>query len=189
MTTFGYARVSTRGQDLNEQVNELKEAGVNPSNIYSEKFTGMTTNRPRFNQLLSLVKRNDTIVVTKLDRFARNTGEALGIIKPLLKNQVTIKVLNLGTIEDTPMGRMITRTLLSVSEMERDMIVERTQAGKEYARRHKANYHEGRPRRVITDQYKAVYGYLNNHTYKDTSKAFNVSISTIQRVKKQIENY
>lgn len=76
------------------------------------------------------LKPGDEIVVTKLDRFARNTREALEIIEPLLDDNVTIKVLNLGTIENTSMGRMVTRTLLSVAEMERDMIVERTQEGK-----------------------------------------------------------
>ena len=81
------------------------------------------------------LKSGDEIVVTKLDRFARNTREALEIIEPLLDDNVTIKVLNLGTIENTSMGRMIVRTLLSVAEMERDMIVERTQEGKMFARK------------------------------------------------------
>ncbi|MFS8090792.1 recombinase family protein, partial [Enterococcus gallinarum] len=75
----------------------------------------------KFNQLLAGLKSGDEIVVTKLDRFARNTREALDIIEPLLDDNVTIKVLNLGTIENTSMGRMVTRTLLSVAEMERDM--------------------------------------------------------------------
>ncbi|MDT0274265.1 recombinase family protein, partial [Enterococcus faecium] len=95
-------------------------------NIFSEKFTGTKRDRPKFNQLLAGLKPGDEIVVTKLDRFARNTREALEIIEPLLDDNVTIKVLNLGTIENTSMGRMVTRTLLSVAEMERDMIVERT---------------------------------------------------------------
>ncbi|MFP9075764.1 recombinase family protein, partial [Enterococcus faecalis] len=81
---------------------------------------------PKFNQLLDSLKPGDEIVVTKLDRFTRNTREALEIIEPLLDDNVTIKVLNLGSIENTSMGRMIVRTLLSVAEMERDMIVERT---------------------------------------------------------------
>ncbi|TKQ55442.1 recombinase family protein, partial [Enterococcus faecium] len=80
---------------------------------------------PKFNQLLAGLLPGDEIVVTTLDRFARNTREALEIIEPLLDDNVTIKVLNLGTIENTSMGRMVTRTLLSVGEMERDMIVER----------------------------------------------------------------
>ncbi|TKN58974.1 recombinase family protein, partial [Enterococcus faecium] len=82
------------------------------------KFTGTKGDRPKFNQLLAGLKPGDVIVVTKLDRFARNTREALEIIEPLLDDNVTIKVLNLGTIENTSMGRMVRRTLLSVAEME-----------------------------------------------------------------------
>ncbi|MBP2100467.1 DNA invertase Pin-like site-specific DNA recombinase [Enterococcus rivorum] len=98
-------------------------------NMYKEKFTGTKMNRPEFTKLLSVLKDNDIVVVTKLDRFARNTKEALEVIEPLLERNITIKVLNLGTIENTTIGRMIMRTILSVAEMERDMIVERTQEG------------------------------------------------------------
>lgn len=87
------------------------------------------------------------MIITKLDRFARNTREALNLIDDLLKEKIMIKVLNLGTIDNTPIGRMIVRTLLSVAEMERDMIIERTQAGKIFASQHNPNYKEGRPKR------------------------------------------
>lgn len=130
MTKYGYARVSTASQSTKEQIQQLIENGVDKKNIFSERFTGTKRDRPKFNQLLAGLKSGDEIVVTKLDRFARNTREALEIIEPLLDDNVTIKVLNLGTIENTSMGRMIVRTLLSVAEMERDMIVERTQEGK-----------------------------------------------------------
>lgn len=183
---YGYARVSTANQNLNEQLAELKEAGVADQNIYSEKFTGTTTDRPEFQRLLQQLKANDTLVVTKLDRFARNTREALAIIEPLLDQDTIIRVLNLGTIENTPMGRMIVRTLLSVAEMERDMIVERTQAGKEYAKKKNPNYREGRPRRQIGEHEWAVYDYLKSHSVKQTTQAFNVSRSTVFRIKKQI---
>ena len=124
MKLLGYARVSTLGQDLSDQIAELKTNGVEEKNLYSEKFTGTKTDRPEFTKMLNQAEEGDTILVTKLDRFARNTREALEVIEPLIENNVTIKVLNLGTIENTTMGRMILRTLLSVAEMERDMIVE-----------------------------------------------------------------
>ena len=187
MTVYGYARVSTNGQDLKEQVSELISAGVESKKVFSEKFTGTTTKRPEFEKLMNQVNSGDTIVVTKLDRFARNTREALDTIEPLLDDDVTIRVLNLGTIENTPMGRMILRTLLSVAEMERDMIVERTQAGKAYAKANKPTYREGRPKRMITPHYQAIYDYLQDHSYAETGKAFNVSKATIYRIKKQIE--
>ncbi|MCS8586368.1 recombinase family protein, partial [Leuconostoc mesenteroides] len=111
------ARVSTAGQSLYEQKETLKNAGAEM--IFSEKYSGTTTSRPQFKKLVNLIEPNDTLIVTKLDRFARNTREALNLIDDLLKQKIVIKVLNLGTIDNTPMGRMIVRTLLSVAEMER----------------------------------------------------------------------
>lgn len=81
--------------------------------------------------MLDKVRSKVIIVVTKLDCFARNTREELEIIEPLLDDDITINVLNLGTIENTLIGRMIVRTLLSVAEMERDIILERTQESQE----------------------------------------------------------
>ena len=187
MTVYGYARVSTNKQTLDEQISKLAEQGVERKNIYSEKFTGTTTERPQFEKLLKIVKAHDTIIVTKLDRFARNTKEPLEAIDPLLNNNVTIKVLNLGTVENTPMGKMIVRTLLSVAEMERDMIVERTQAGKIYAKKHNPEYKEGRPRRRMTPQYKKAYEYSLNHSIKETATMTGLSVSTINRIRRQIK--
>lgn len=80
MTKYGYARVSTTSQSTKEQIQQLLENGVDKKNIFSEKFTGTKRDRPKFNQLLAGLKPRDEIVVTKLDRFARNTREALEII-------------------------------------------------------------------------------------------------------------
>lgn len=184
---YGYARVSTSSQNLEEQVAQLVDAGVNSQNIYSEKFTGTTTHRPIFDLLLNTISNGDTLVITKLDRFARNTREALNSIEPLLEQNISIKVLNLGTIENTPMGKMIVRTLLSVAEMERDMIVERTQAGKEYSKKHNLNYREGRPRRRIGPHEQAIYEYYKNHSIKETIAAFNTSKATLFRIIHQIQ--
>lgn len=185
---YGYARVSTTAQSLGEQLERLKEAGVSEQNIYKEKFTGTKKERPEFSKLLERLDKFDTVIVTKLDRFARNTKEALEIIEPLLERHITINVLNLGTIEDTPIGRIILRTLLSVAEMERDMIVERTQEGKDFAKRNNPQYKEGRPKARITPDKQHAYDLLQQGmSYKDVSKKTRLSISTIQRVKRQIE--
>lgn len=188
MRIFGYARVSTRGQSLDEQIEELVESGVPRFNLFNEKFTGTKTNRPEFNKMLKKVETGDVIVVTKLDRFARNTREALEIIEPLIDREVTIRVLNLGTIENTTMGRMILRTLLSVAEMERDMIVERTQEGKKFAKLTNPNYKEGRPKASITPQKRHAYELLmKGNSYKRVSSLTGFSISTLQRIKQKID--
>lgn len=188
MRIFGYARVSTRGQSLDEQIGELIDSGVSRSNLFSEKFTGTKTNRPEFNKMLEEVETGDVIIVTKLDRFARNTREALEIIEPLIDREVTIKVLNLGTIENTTMGRMILRTLLSVAEMERDMIVERTQEGKRFAKLNNPSYKEGRPKMSITPQKQHAYELLKKgNSYKQAAALTGFSVSTLQRIKQKIE--
>lgn len=185
---YGYARVSTLSQSTNEQLQQLLEHGVRKKNIFSEKFTGTKNDRPVFNEMLSKVRSGDSIVVTKLDRFARNTREALGIIEPLLDDDITIKVLNLGTIENTPMGRMIVRTLLSVAEMERDMIVERTQEGKIFAKKNNPNYREGRPKATMTSQKEHAYQLLQQGlSYKEVQAKTNFSRSTLYRIQKMKE--
>ena len=188
MTKYGYARVSTASQSTKEQIQQLLENGVEKKNIFSEKFTGTKRDRAKFNQLLAGLKSGDEIVVTKLDRFARNTREALDIIEPLLDDNVTIKVLNLGTIENTSMGRMVTRTLLSVAEMERDMIVERTQEGKMFAKKNNPNFKEGRSKATITPKKRHAYELLiSGKSYKEVESITGYSRSTLFRIKKKIE--
>jgi DNA invertase Pin-like site-specific DNA recombinase len=184
MTVYGYARVSTKGQTLELQTEKLKENGVDY--LYSEKFTGTTTKRPEFQKLLKRIKPHDTLVVTKLDRLARNTREALNIIEPLMEANVIVRVLNIGTIENSSIGRFFMRTLLSLAEMERDMIIERVHEGKAKARED-PNYREGRPRRVITDEYRSAYELLKQHSYSETAKLTGISKSTLLRIKRQIE--
>ena len=76
---YGYARVSTTGQDLNAQMDALNREGC--EKIYSEKFTGTKADRPQFQALLKALETSDTLIITKLDRFARSTSEALEIVK------------------------------------------------------------------------------------------------------------
>jgi DNA invertase Pin-like site-specific DNA recombinase len=132
------------------------------------------------------LKPGDTLVVTKLDRLARNTREALNIIEPLLDGDVTIKVLNIGTIENSSVGRFFMRTLLSLAEMERDMIVERVQEGKAQARL-KPGFKEGRPKRIITKEYRQAYKMLADFSYKKVTEMTGISKSTLLRIKHQIE--
>lgn len=188
MTKYGYARVSTSAQSLDDQLEQLQEQGIEPNAIYSEKFTGTKTNRPQFNKVLKQLHKGDELVVTKLDRLARNSREALDIIEPLLDNGVEINVLNVGKLNNTTVGKLTYQILLAVAELERNTIVERTQSGKAYAKRHNKNFKEGRPKRTITNYYKNIYKYLTNgHSYTETEKYFNISRSTIYRIKKQVE--
>lgn len=182
---YGYARVSTMNQDLSVQLQELQNEGIESKNIFKEKYTGTSTDRPQFNSLMSVLKEGDELVITKLDRLARNTREALDVIESLLEKNVAITVLNLGKIENTSIGRMIYTILLSVAELERDMIVERTQAGKEWARKHNPNFVDGRPKRVLTQQHLHAIELLETNTYKVVEAKTGLSKSTLQRIKRQ----
>ncbi|QEA58163.1 recombinase family protein (plasmid) [Weissella hellenica] len=130
---YGYARVSTTEQKLENQIEHLKNSGAEI--IYQEKFTGTTTKRPEFNKLLNELKANDTLIVTKLDRFARNTREALDIIQKLFDQGIKVQILNMGTIDNTPTGNLIFTIFSAFAQFERDMIVTRTQEGKAYAKK------------------------------------------------------
>lgn len=144
---YGYARVSTAGQASNgnsieDQVRQLETAGA--QEVYSESYTGMKVQRPEFDKVLEMLKEGDTLVVCKLDRFARNASDGYNVIKDLLDKGVKVHILNMGLIEDTPMGRLMLHVMFAFAEFERDMIVERTQAGKEVARQ-REDFREGRP--------------------------------------------
>lgn len=177
---YGYARVSTESQSLSTQLQLLKQVGIDE--IFQEKYTRTTTKRPEFARLLAIVQPNDVIIVTKLDRFARNTGEDLQMIQQLFENQVKINILNMGTIDDTPVGRLIFTVFSAFAQFERDMIVTRTQEGKSYARRHNPKYHEGRPK-VYSDEkiWQAYQLHQKGMTYRELSLRTGTSISTLRR--------
>lgn len=177
---YGYARVSTESQSLSTQLQLLKQVGIDE--IFQEKYTRTTTKRPEFARLLAIVQPNDVIIVTKLDRFARNTGEDLQMIQQLFENQVKINILNMGTIDDTPVGRLIFTVFSAFAQFERDMIVTSTQEGKSYSRRHNPKYHEGRPK-VYSDEkiWQAYQLHQKGMTYRELSLRTGISISTLRR--------
>jgi DNA invertase Pin-like site-specific DNA recombinase len=179
---YGYGRVSTVGQDLQAQINVLEKEGCDK--IYSEKFTGTKADRPQFQALLSQLTEGDTLVVTKLDRFARSTAEALGIVKELFERGVKVHVLNMGLIENTPTGRLIFTVMSGFAEFERDLIVERTQEGKAIARQ-REDYREGRPKKFSKKQVEHALGLLAEHSYKQVEEMTGISKSTLIRAKRK----
>ena len=104
----------------------------------------ITIKTPLTREAVRTLKAGDTLVVCKLDRFARNTAEGLNVIQHLLERGVKVNILNMGTIDTTPTGKLILTVMLAFAEFERDMIVQRTTEGKAIART-KDNFVEGRP--------------------------------------------
>lgn len=177
---YGYARVSTLHQDLEAQLQALKKEGCDK--IYADKFTGTKTDRPEFNKLLNVLKEGDTLVVTKLDRFARTTADGINTVKSLFEKGIKVHVLNMGLIEDTPTGRLILSVMLAFAEFERDMIVERTQEGKALAKQ-KTGFREGRPKKYSKKQIEHALKLLENHSYKQVTEMTGISKSTLIRAK------
>lgn len=184
---YGYARVSTNEQKLDTQIELLKNAGA--EKIYQEKFTGTTTNRPEFQKLLTQLKPGDTLIVTKLDRFARNTREALETIQQLFKQQIKVHILNMGIIDDTPTGRLIFTIFSAFAQFERDMIVTRTQEGKKYAKENDPLFKEGRPKKFSDEQIRFAYELRKQGmTYKMIERKTGINVRTQQRRYKKIND-
>lgn len=179
---YGYARVSTLNQDLEAQIQALEKEGCDK--IYTDKFTGTKTDRPRFNILLKELRKGDTLVVTKLDRFARTTADGINTVKELFEKGVKVHVLNMGLIEDTPTGRLILSVMLAFAEFERDMIVERTQEGKAIAKQ-KDDFREGRPNKYSKKQIEHALQLLESNSYKQVESMTGISKSTLIRAKRK----
>ncbi len=179
---YGYARVSTMGQDLQAQLDTLRKEGCDL--IFSEKFTGTKVDRPEFQTLLSQLTSGDTLMVTKLDRFARSTSEALTIVKELFEKGVKVHVLNMGLIENTPTGRLIFTIMSGFAEFERDLIVERTQEGRAIARL-REDYREGRPAKYGKKQIEHALSMLVEYSYKQVEEMTGISKSTLIRAKRK----
>ena len=147
---YGYARVSTfsqakNGNSLQEQERMLMDTGVPRENIFSDSYTGTKLDRPGFDALLKIIQPGDELVVCKLDRFARSSSDGSKLVQKLVSDGISVNILNMGKADNTPVGKLIVTIMLAFAEFERDMIVERTSAGKAYAREHKEGYREGRP--------------------------------------------
>lgn len=183
---IGYCRVSTKiqieGNSLKQQRTEILDRYDNAM-IYEEQFSG-AKERPIFNEIIASLENGDTLVVTKLDRFCRTTKEGLNYIDVLLSRGVRIHILNMGLIENTPMGRLIVTNLLAFAEFERAMIIERTQSGKAIAKT-KEGFTEGRPKAYTQKQLDNALSMLSinggEYSYKEVSQILNISKSTLIR--------
>ncbi len=180
---YGYARVSTRGQmkgnSLAEQRQQLMDNGC--EEVIEEQYTGKTTERPKLDALLARLDVGDTLMVTKLDRLARSAMEGANLIKDLTNRNIRVNILNMGEVNERPQGRLMLHILLAFAEFERDMIVERTQAGKAIARS-KVGFREGRPPIDKVRKDAGVEMVLTGEkSYKEAAAAVGISKSTLVR--------
>ena len=187
---YGYARVSTTGQardgnSLEAQVNAIRKAGA--EQIYRDVFSGKTERRPQLDRLLKVINNGDTLIITRLDRIARSLIQGVQLLEMLSNRGVVIEVLNMGTIDNTPTGKLIRNIMLSFSEFEHDLIVQRTQEGKAIARQN-ADFKDGRPKKYSRVQLDHALELLETHSYKQVERLTGISVMTLYRAKLERTN-
>ena len=186
---YGYARVSTTaqatdGNSLADQEAKLKAAGAEV--IYSDAFTGKTMQRPEFTKLINALAAGDTLVVTKLDRFARSAAEGAQTVQESLKKGVTVDILNMGRVDDSAIGRLLVQVLLSFAEFERSQIIERTQAGRKIAIA--SGQMMGRPEKYSKERMGYAMRLLDEgNSFPAVAKMTGISKSTLLRHRNKLK--
>ena len=180
MATFGYARVSTRDQNLAGQIAELQAAGC--GNIYKEKASGAKTDRPALAKVIRRLESGDVLVVTRLDRLARSTRDLLNILDAIGKAGAGFRSLKDAWADTTtPHGRLMLTVLGGLAEFERELIRARTDDGRKHAKAR--GVRSGRPQALTAHQRKeAVQRLAEGAVQADLARSYGVSQATISRL-------
>src|SRR5262252_8324846 len=180
MACLGYARVSTADQNLTGQIEALKAAGA--TTIYREKVSGVRADRPQLAKLMAKIGPGDVVVVTKLDRLGRSTRELLDLIERIGEAGAAFRSLGDPLWDTTSsQGRLLSTLLAAIAEFERDLIRERTGAGRERAKAQGIKF--GRKPKLSDYQRKeAIKRRAAGETLVEIAKSYAVDISMISRL-------
>src|SRR6476660_3508011 len=180
MTAYGYARVSTNGQDLGSQEAEL--LGVGYAKVFKEKVSGAKTDRAELAKAIRRLEPGDVLIVTRLDRLARSTRDLLNIIATIVERGAGFRSLK-DTWADTttPHGRLMLTILGGLAEFERELIRSRTGEGRKRAKDRGVRF--GRPPKMTAHQrQEAIARLANGETQADVARSYNVGATTIGRL-------
>lgn len=188
MAIFGYGRVSTCAQTTENQRLELEAAGYSLDYWYEDTGVSGATpaaSRPQFARLLNQIRDGETLVVSKLDRLGRDAIDVQQVVRLLGDRQIKVIVKSLGGTDlSSPAGKLMLAMLAAVAEMERDLLVERTQAG--LARAKAEGRKLGRPSKINDEQRESVLDALERgETVSQVARHFNVSRATIIGIRTQ----
>jgi len=180
MTVYGYARVSTNGQDLSSQEAELLAAGC--SKVFKEKVSGAKTDRAELAKVIRTLQPGDVLVVTRLDRLARSTRDLLNVFATVSEREAGFRSLKDAWADTTtPHGRLMLTVLGGLAEFERELIRARTGEGRKRAKERGVKF--GRPASLTPCQrQEALQRLANGNAQADVARTFNVSQATISRL-------
>lgn len=182
---YGYCRATTSKQIesgyLEEQETQISERYFD-SMMFKEKSLDMNV-KPEFEKILNLVSAGDTVVVTKLDRFARSIEDAYNIIKNFRDKSVNIHILNIGLIDSSVLGNVFFDTISAIYDFEKALLVDRIQTGKNKAKK-ADGFKEGRPKKYTQKQIDEALLLLSSYSYKKVEEMTGISKSTLIRAKK-----
>lgn len=185
MATFGYGRVSTSSQDSENQRLELTNAGWTIDYWFADTISGKSASsqRPAFKELLTKIRDGEALLVAKLDRLGRDAIDVLQTVRDLSARNIKVVVHQLGSTDLTsPAGKLLLSMLAAVAEMERDLLIERTQAG--LARAKAEGKQLGRPSKIAPEQRSEILKALDEGASISTlARQYDVSRATISAVK------
>jgi DNA invertase Pin-like site-specific DNA recombinase len=178
---IGYARVSTYGQTLDSQLEQLRAAGCSSRNIYREKVTGARAERRELLRVLRRLAPGDVVTVTRIDRLARSTFDLLGIVKRIVDAKAEFRSLAEPWADTgTSTGRLMLAVLGGLADVERDLIRTRTAEGRNRAKLQ--GKHMGRPPSLTPAQQKeATRRRAQGATLHELAESYDRSISTMRR--------
>jgi putative DNA-invertase from lambdoid prophage Rac len=189
MAIFGYGRVSTKEQTTENQRREIEASGYKVDYWYvDEGVSGKVPalQRPQFTKMLSQIRDGELLVVTKLDRLGRDAQDVGASIKMLAARGIEVIVLQLGKLDLTSTaGKLMLTMLAAVAEMERDLLVERTQSG--LARAKAEGKTLGRPSSTTEDQRLLMvrqYQDGKGESISSLSRAYGISRASVMRIVK-----
>jgi putative DNA-invertase from lambdoid prophage Rac len=187
MATFGYGRVSTKDQTTENQRREIEAAGYAIRYWYADEGVSgkvSASQRPQFAKMLGQIRDGETLVVSKLDRLGRDAQDVGATIKALAARRIAVVVLQLGKLDLTSAaGKLLLTMLAAVAEMERDLLVERTQSG--LARAKAEGKTLGRPTSTTDEQRAAMARqHQAGESISALARAFGISRASVMRVVK-----
>ena len=184
---YGYARVSTEGQCLDRQIDQLTAVGVERENIYCEKMTGTKSNRPRLRALLGVIESGDIVYIESLNRLGRSSADLISLMQTFSDEGVTLISLKEQLDFSSAAGKMIAQFLAVLAEFERATIVERVKEGVAAARaRGRIGGRPATPQKTLD---KALQMYdMHNLTVTEICRACGISRPTLYKALREREN-